>query len=135
MVPEQINWDGTDPRGLAERLRSRQPTLDEVSEAVSEIVESVASGGDDAVIAAEVRFAGVAPESLTVGRDELEAARDSIDAGLREAIEFAERNIRRVAEAEAKADLRVTLEQGQSVRVRSVPVGSAGAYAPGGTAS
>ena len=41
----------------------------------------------------------------------------------------------RVAEAEAKADLRVTLPQGQSVRLRSVPVGSAGAYAPGGTAS
>ena len=135
MKPERIEWDGSDPRGLAERLRAMQPGLDEVSDAVAEIIESVASGGDEAVIAAEARFGAGEPPQLVLGREDLEAARDSIDPDLREAIELAERNIRSVAEAEAKADLRVTLEQGQSVRLRSVPVGSAGAYAPGGTAS
>ena len=51
------------------------------------------------------------------------------------AIELAASNVKRVAESEVMAELRVTLPQGQSVRLRSVPVGAAGAYAPGGTAS
>ena len=135
MEPERFDWDGSDARGLAERLRAMQPGLDEVTDAVAEIIESVASGGDRAVLEAEKRFAGSEPPQLVLGRDELEAARDAIDAELREAIELAERNIRSVAEADEKTDLRVTLEQGQSVRLRSVPVRSAGAYAPGGTAS
>ena len=135
MRAERIDWDGSDPRGLSERLRALQPGLDEVSDAVAEIVASVASGGDEAVLDAERRFGGSAPAPLVAGPDDLEAACDALDPDLRKAIELAERNVRRVAEAEAEADLRVTLEQGQSVRLRSVPVGTAGAYAPGGTAS
>ena len=70
-----------------------------------------------------------------LGRDELDSARTGVDPDVLAAIELAASNVKRVAESEVMAELRVTLPQGQSVRLRSVPVGAAGAYAPGGTAS
>ena len=135
MKASRIEWDGEDARGLASRLRGLQPGLDEVSDAVAAIIEEVERGGDDAVIAAERRFGAAEPEKLVLGPDEMEAARGQIPDQLASAIELAASNITRVAEAEVMAELRVTLPQGQSVRLRSVPVGAAGAYAPGGTAS
>ena len=53
----------------------------------------------------------------------------------RAALETAAANIRAVAEAQLADEIRVELEQGQSVELREVPVGSAGIYAPGGAAS
>jgi histidinol dehydrogenase len=131
----RFDWDGTDPEGLAGELRALQPALGEVSDAVARIIDEVAHGGDEAVLDAERRFGGTAPESLRVEPEAIGAAREAIPADLREALELAADNIRRVAEAEAMADLRVTLPQSHSVRLRSVPLAAAGAYAPGGTAA
>jgi histidinol dehydrogenase len=135
MNASSIEWDGQDARGLAKRLRGLQPRLEEVSEAVAEIISEVERGGDSALIAAESRFGAAAPDRLLLGGEEMEAARGQIPAELISAIDLAVANVSRVAEAEVMAELRVTLPQGQSVRLRSVPVGAAGVYAPGGTAS
>jgi histidinol dehydrogenase len=129
-----LEWGGEDARGLAARLRALQPPPGEVHDAVADIIAAVAERGDEAVLEMEERF-GARPASLRVSGDELSAARGAIDADLAGAIELASDNVRRVAEAEAMADLRVTLPQGQSVRLRSVPVASSGGYVPGGTAA
>jgi histidinol dehydrogenase len=128
----RLEWDGADARGMAARLRALQPPPGEVADAVARIIGEVESGGDRAVLAAEERFGGACPEALRVDPADLDAARDAVPDELAEAMELAAENIRRVAEAEVMADLRVTLPHGQSVRLRSVPVASAGAYAPGG---
>lgn len=135
MRASHLEWDGTDAAGLAQRLRALQPGLDEVSEAVAAIIAAVEDGGDEAVLDAERRFGAGSPRQLAFGHDELEAARAAIPGELLAALELAAANIERVAESEVMAELRVTLPQGQSVRLRSVPVAAAGAYAPGGNAS
>ncbi len=135
MRASRFEWDGSDPRALAARLRGLQPGLAEVTDAVAEIISEIEGGGDEAVLAAEERFGTGAPARLVLGRDELDSARTDVDPDVLEAIELAASNVKRVAESEVMAELRVTLPQGQSVRLRSVPVGAAGAYAPGGTAS
>jgi len=41
MKVSRFDWDGSDPRGLAAELRALQPRLDEVSDAVAEIIAAV----------------------------------------------------------------------------------------------
>jgi histidinol dehydrogenase len=131
----RFDWDGNDARGLAAELRALQPPLAEVADDVAAIIADVAERGDDAVLEAEERFGAGRPDSLVVAADELDAARSQIDDEVAAALETAAANVVRVAEAEAMADLRVTLPQGQAVRLRSVAVPSAGAYVPGGKAA
>lgn len=135
MKISRFDWDGNDARGLATKLRALQPPLAEVAEDVAAIVADVAERGDDAVLEAEERFGAGRPASLLVATDQVENARSQIDEEVAAALETAAANVARVAEAEAMADLRVTLPQGQAVRLRSVPVPSAGAYVPGGKAA
>ena len=131
----KFQWDGENPRALAAELRALQPPPGEVSEDVAAIVADVAARGDAAVIEAEERFGTGGPASLRVPSEEIAAADGQVPAEVLSALELAADNVRRVAETEAMADLRVTLPQGHSVRLRSVPVAAAGAYVPGGKAS
>ena len=94
-------------------------------------------GGDAAVLSLSTRFGAgdVQPAQLTVDPAAAEAALAAIDPELRESLELAAANIGAVAEAQLDAEPRaVSLPQGQTVTVRSVPVSAAGIYAPGGRA-
>jgi histidinol dehydrogenase len=74
--------------------------------------------------------------SLLVEESERVDALSRIDDRLRESLEFAMENIRLVAAAQViVASQDVTLPQGQTVKIREVPVESAGIYAPGGRAA
>ena len=134
---ESFDWDGRDATGLAGEIRALQPPMGEVSDAVAEIVAAVRERGDDAVAELEERFGAgpVDPRMLPVPDREVRAALDRLDPEMRTALETAAANIRAVAEAQLGAEIRVELEQGQSVELGEVPVASAGVYAPGGTAS
>jgi histidinol dehydrogenase len=72
---------------------------------------------------------------LPVPDAEIRSALGRLDSEMRSPLETAAANIRAVAEAQLAEDRTVALEQGQSVELREVPVGSAAVYAPGGTAS
>jgi histidinol dehydrogenase len=135
MQVSRLRWDGTDARAIAAEVRAPQPPLLEVAGDVAEIIAAVATGGDRAVIELERRFGGQEPAALRVPDDELAAAAGRVADEVADALRTAAANITRVAETEAMADLAVTLPQGHSVRLRSVPVGAVGAYVPGGTAS
>ena len=134
---ESFDWGGRDAAGLAGEIRALQPPMGEVSDAVAEIVAAVRERGDDAVAELEERFGAgpVDPRMLPVPDREVRAALDRLDPEMRTALETAAANIRAVAEAQLGAEIRVELEQGQSVELGEVPVASAGVYAPGGTAS
>jgi histidinol dehydrogenase len=135
MKVERFDWDGTDPRALAAQVRAPQPPLLEVAGDVAEIIADVATGGDEAVLELEQRFGGQKPAAIRVSDEEIAAAVSTIPPDLATAIRTAGDNIRQVAETEAMADLAVTLPQGHTVRLSSVPVATAGAYVPGGTAA
>jgi histidinol dehydrogenase len=134
---QSFDWDGTDPSALASQIRALQPPLGEVSETVAEVIAAVRERGDDAVSELEARFGGerVDPRTLPIPDAEVRSALDRLDSESREALETAAANIRAVAEAQLTDEQRLELDQGQSVNLRDVPVGSAGVYAPGGTAS
>ncbi len=134
---ESFDWDGRGASSLAREIRELQPPLGEVSEAVREIIAAVRERGDDAVAELEERFgAGPAdPRSLPVPDADVRSAFERLDPEMRGALGTAAANIRAVAEAQLADDQVVELEQGHSVALGEVPVGSAAVYAPGGAAS
>src|ERR1700761_1413791 len=104
---------------------------------VESIGALVREGGDAALLALTKRYD--APEGditgLRVDPAEAAAALAAIDPELRAALETAAANIRAVAAAQLGEERTVELPQGHSVRLRAVPVGAAGLYAPGGKAA
>jgi histidinol dehydrogenase len=132
-----FDWDGRDPAGLAAEIRDLQPPLGEVGETVAEIIAAVRERGDDAVAELEARFGGgpFDPRSLPIPDREVRAALERLDPDERSALETAAVNIRAVADAQLVDERRVELQQGQTVELRDVPVGSAAVYAPGGAAA
>jgi histidinol dehydrogenase len=134
---QRFDWDGQDPRGLAAEIRDLQPALGEVSDPVRVIVSAIREEGDSALVEIESRFAdgAVDAESIRQPDEAMASARSRLDPELIEAMELAAANIRAVAEAQLADPREVELAQGQRVELREVPVGSAGIYAPGGTAA
>jgi histidinol dehydrogenase len=119
------------PAAAAEALRALAPAGVSVSGTVSEIVASVRTRGEQALLEYVERFDGVTGP-LRVSDAELAAARDALDPAVRAGLEVAIANVRAVAEAGLAADQDVTLPEGQTVTLREVPVRRAAIYTPGG---
>jgi histidinol dehydrogenase len=124
---------GSDPDAAAARVHSLAPGAESVTEAVREIVDAVREDGDGALLRFVARFDGV-EGPLAVAREELDAALRALDPAVRAGLETAIANVRAVAEADVGRDVDVELPQGQTVRLRDVPVGRAAIYVPGGRA-
>jgi histidinol dehydrogenase len=132
----RFDWDGQNPSALAAQIRTLQPALGEVSEAVAEIIDAVRAGGDRAVAELEARFGGESGSGAVRQPDgRISTAPSRLEGELVSALETAAANIEAVAEAQLADESEVRLEQGQSVVLREVPVASAGIYAPGGMAA
>jgi histidinol dehydrogenase len=67
-----------------------------------------------------------------VGGDELDAALAALDPAVRAGLEVAIANVRAVAEAGLDDDRLVRLREGQTVKLRDIPVRRAAVYAPSG---
>lgn len=134
---ERFDWDGADARGLATRIRELQPPLGEVADPVRAIVAAIRADGDSALVEIESRFANGVIEagSIEQPQEAMASALSRLEPELVEAMELAAENIRTVAEAQLAEPRHVELDQGQTVDLREVAVGSAGIYAPGGAAA
>jgi histidinol dehydrogenase len=122
---------GTDVAASAAALRELAPAGVSVSGTVSEIVASVRTRGEQALLEYVERFDGV-DGPLLVEAHELDEALAALDADVRAGLEVAITNVRAVAEAGRLAEQDVTLPQGQVVTLREVPVRRAAVYTPGG---
>ena len=124
------------PAALAEHLRSLVPAPETVEEEVREIVEAVRAGGDEAVLRYTRRFDTGAsqPRELTVTAQEFDDALKRLPLELVAGLQVTIANVAQVAQAGASEDVSVALPQGQRVRLREVPLGSAAVYVPGGRA-
>jgi histidinol dehydrogenase len=122
---------GTDPVAAAQALRALAPAGVSVSGTVSEIVASVRTRGEQALLEYAERFDNVTGP-LRVEPAEWEAALAELDPAVRAGLEVAIANVRMVAEAGLAHDKTVELPQGQSVTIRDVPVRRAAIYTPGG---
>jgi histidinol dehydrogenase len=128
---ERLACSVADAAGAAARVRALVPTAASVAPAVREILGAVRTGGDAAVADYERRFGGTGAP-LRVEPAELQAALAALDPEVRTGLELAIANVAAVAAAGVGEDVEVRLEQGQTVRVRELPVRRAAVYAPGG---
>src|SRR5712692_206345 len=118
------------------RSRSLQMNADLIAR-VSEIVEGVRSGGDEALIYYTRRFDGVELKAseLRVHTDFIRANAARADSRVLEAFRQAIQNIRAFHEHQREQDWQITTEDGAVVGQRILPVASAGLYVPGGRAA
>jgi histidinol dehydrogenase len=121
-----------DAAAVAAEVRALVPAGASVADAVREIVQGVRARGDAAVSEYELRFGDGEWGRVPPGR--LAAALAALDPAVRAGLDVAVANVDAVAAAGLDAESLVVLEQGQSVRLREVPVARAAVYAPGGRA-
>jgi histidinol dehydrogenase len=106
-----------------------------VREGARATLAAVRAGGDAAVRAANERVGGGRPDGrLVLERAEMVAARDDLPAQVRRALDQAIANVRRFAETQRPTSTVTTIEPGVEIERRWSPIGSVGAYVPGGSA-
>jgi histidinol dehydrogenase len=138
MKVRRFGWDGAAATARAIRGWGAQVAPPPGREAIAQMLERVRADGDEAVRVYTERFdgPGAVPEELRVAPIHAERALKALEPGLCESLEAAATNIRAVAEAQiATTDEVSELSQGQTVSLRELAVGAAGAYAPGGQAA
>lgn len=132
-------WELDDAAGIPDLLTAVRSATSpqDLAPAVAETIARVRADGDAALVEDARRFG--APEftlrQVVVTEAECDAAARAMPADLRDAILTAAEQIRALADATLPTDRRVVLPAGQVVTVRSVPVGAAGCYVPGGRAA
>ncbi|MBJ7603259.1 MAG: histidinol dehydrogenase [Candidatus Dormibacteraeota bacterium] len=116
---------------LASPAPGRDPA---VSAKVSEMLLRVEREGMDAVRAYSRDLDDWAPREFAVSQAEIDAATESLPEALREAIAFAQMQVRQFAEHQRRAlvDFQVETLPGVQLGQRQVPVERVGAYVPAG---
>lgn len=105
----------------------------DVRAAVSEIIESVASGGDSALRELCERFDGSSSDDMRVSREEIDDAYAMLHPRDISDMKFALERIRRFADAQRGTMSELSIEMdGVSLRQTLLPVGSCMCYVPGG---
>ena len=121
---------------LAQRLRGLVAGGASVAGEVAEIIAGVRQGGERAVLDYTSRFDmdGAEAPPLLVSQEELDRAITELPLDLVAGLQVAIVNVARVAEGGVGQESTVALSQGQTLRLREIPVGSAAVYVPGGRA-
>ncbi len=120
---------------LTERHDERDPALTRI---VADILDDVRSQGDEAVLGFTARFDRYAVNSvaeLTLGRDDLRSALESIDSSTRAALETAAERIRAYHDHQLATSWDFTDSLGNRLGQRVSPMARVGIYVPGGKAS
>jgi sulfopropanediol 3-dehydrogenase len=112
----------------------RQLTDPAVVERVSAMLLEIERDGMDAVRRHSRELDGWNPERFGVSRAQLDAARDAVDAPVRERLKLGHERVRAFAELQLSSvgDVEREIAPGLFVGHRHVPVGRVGAYLPAG---
>jgi histidinol dehydrogenase len=123
------------PKSLWEDL-CRRPSIEksDLAGKVRTILDSVRSGGDDALYSFSEKFDGIRPESLTVSQEEIEMSEKQVPDKLKSAINTAIENIRKFHSSQLREEDTVETTKGVRCWRKSVAVEKAGLYIPGGSA-
>ncbi|HXG64817.1 MAG TPA: histidinol dehydrogenase [Blastocatellia bacterium] len=135
---EIASYKPNEPNAALDRIRSRSLQMNaDLIARVSEIVEGVRAGGDEALIHYTRQFDGLAltPGSLRVNADAIREAAARAEPRTVAAFRHAIANVRRFHERQREADWLMTIEGDARVGQRVLPVASAGLYVPGGRAA
>jgi sulfopropanediol 3-dehydrogenase len=106
----------------------------ELTDRVNELIADIENRGEAAVREYSESFDGWSPESFRLDGDEIERIVAGVDPGTVHDIEFAQSQIRTFAEAQLAAlgDVEIETLPGVTLGHKNIPVGSVGAYVPGG---
>jgi sulfopropanediol 3-dehydrogenase len=112
----------------------RTEVTDELRARVSDMLCDIDTNGIEAVRRWSQQLDDWAPDDFVVGDAEFARAADGLDDDLRTHIAFAQSQIRGFAEAQRASliDLEVEMGPGVTLGHRHIPIGTVGAYVPGG---
>jgi len=119
-------------RGKSEADRQRDDAR--IRSTVEETLTDVEERGDTAVRELSERFDGYCPERFRLGQERIKALIAELGPQELADIEFAQRQVRRFAEAQraSMTDIEVETLPGVILGHRNIPVRSVGCYVPGG---
>ncbi|MDT5132339.1 MAG: sulfopropanediol 3-dehydrogenase, partial [Mycobacterium sp.] len=106
----------------------------DVAKVVSEVIADVRERGDVAVRQYSEKFDRWSPPDFRLSPDEIERIVDQVDPRVLDDIRTVQRNVRDFAghQRDSLTDFEVEAQPGVFLGQRSIPVGSVGAYVPGG---
>lgn len=131
-----IKADGKTEKELLKQISNRSSEVDKkVTAAVTQIIEEVKEGGDEAVKAFTVKFDGKAPERLEISKQEIEDAVNLCEPGFVESLKKAAANIRDFHERQLQQSWLTPKENGVILGQRIRGLEKVGLYVPGGTAA
>jgi sulfopropanediol 3-dehydrogenase len=123
-----------------EYLKTAEPSeqdtarLQPIKETVTQVIADVRSRGDEAVRGYSERFDGWSPASFRLTTEEIEKIVASVPAQVIADITAVQDRVRRFAQHQLNSlrDFEVETEPGVLLGQKNIPVGSVGAYVPGG---
>lgn len=131
----RFDWTDLTPEKQSMALaRPEAISNTDVAVSVRNIMDTVKSGGDKAVLDYTSKFDGVELGALKVPFEDLEAAWESLDEKDKRAIETARQNIKMFHQAQKPKDISVETMKGVVCSREARAIDTAGLYVPGGTA-
>lgn len=119
---------------LADRIPVPHQADDAVESNVRALIDDVRARGVEALLDQAKNFDGVSGHEVVVPASARQAALQSLEPGLRDAIDEAISRVRKASEASVRSDVVTELAPGATVTLRWRPVDRAGVYVPGGKA-
>jgi sulfopropanediol 3-dehydrogenase len=112
----------------------KRKTDTEIQSTVSNIIEQIASEGDEGLRRLSTKFDKWNRQDYRLTQSEIGLILDSVPASVKSDIQFAQKQIRTFAEAQRAAlkDIEVETLPGVRLGHKNIPVNSIGAYVPGG---
>ncbi len=122
---------------FAALLDGKRETAVDVQDAVKAIIDEVKRDGDAALIRLTAKFdrQTLTPETLAIGKDEIDAAEAACEPETLKALDLAAERIRSFHAKQLPQDVSYTDAVGARLGLRWSAVDAAGLYVPGGTAS
>jgi histidinol dehydrogenase len=135
---EIVTYKANTKNSALERIRSRSLQMNpELVARVTEIVEGVRAGGDEALIHYTEKFDGVAltPATIRVDADFIRQAASRADSHTIDAFRQAIDNVKTFHAHQKERDWQIKTAEGARLGQRILPVSAAGLYVPGGRAA
>jgi histidinol dehydrogenase len=128
-------WSDLSKEGKAEAL-ARPSAMNDgaLIASVRDIMQTVKTQGDAAILDYTERFDKVRLNELKVSQEDLEKAWDSLPLKDKQAIEIARSNIKKFHQAQLPQDILIETMKGVKCSRQSRAIETAGLYVPGGTA-
>ena len=112
----------------------RNDVLSNVADTVAEIIETVRTGGDEAVRAYHEKFDGARPGALEVSEEEMKEALALVEPEFIEVLERSAANIRAFHSCQRRTGFVLNEQDGVVIGQKILPIEKVGVYVPGGSA-